>query len=69
MTTIRFIPLPGTPLAHTMPGAPDRETLHFLENLTLEKQELGRWKGRLTTLASMEMLPEYSGSILAQPSS
>ena len=64
-----FIPLPGTPLAHTVPGAPDRETLHFLENLTLEKQELGRWKGRLTTLASMEMLPEYSGSILAQPSS
>jgi hypothetical protein len=31
--------------------------LLFLENLTSERQELGRWKGRLKTLAAMEMLP------------
>jgi B12-binding domain/radical SAM domain protein len=52
-----FYPLPGTPLAHTVAGAPDPETLLFLERLTSEKLELGRWKGRLKTLAAMEMLP------------
>jgi radical SAM superfamily enzyme YgiQ (UPF0313 family) len=52
-----FYPLPGTPLAHTVAGAPDQETLLFLERLTSEKLELGRWKGRLKTLAAMEMLP------------
>jgi radical SAM superfamily enzyme YgiQ (UPF0313 family) len=52
-----FYPLPGTPLANTVAGAPDKETLLFLENLTLEKMELGRWKGRLKTLAAMESLP------------
>ncbi len=55
-----FYPLPGTPLAHTVAGAPDKETLLFLENLTLEKHELGRWKGRLKTLAAMESLPLLS---------
>jgi B12-binding domain/radical SAM domain protein len=52
-----FYPLPGTPLAHTIAGEPDPEVLLFLENLTSERQELGRWKGRLKTLAAMEMLP------------
>lgn len=52
-----FYPLPGTPLAHTVPGEPDPDVLRFLENLTVEKQETGRWKGRLKTLAAMEMLP------------
>ncbi len=55
-----FYPLPGTPLAHTVAGVPDKETLLFLENLTLEKHELGRWKGRLKTLAAMEMVPLVS---------
>jgi hypothetical protein len=40
-----------------MPGEPDPEVLRFLESLTVEKQETGRWKGRLKTLAAMEMLP------------
>ncbi len=56
-----FIPLPGTPLAHSVPGAPDAETLLFLERLTSGKQELGRWKGRLATLAAMEALPVVAG--------
>jgi B12-binding domain/radical SAM domain protein len=55
-----FYPLPGTPLAHTVAGEPAPEVLLFLENLTSERQELGRWKGRLKTLASMEMLPLVS---------
>lgn len=55
-----FYPLPGTPLAHTIAGEPDPQVLLFLENLTSERQELGRWKGRLKTLASMEMLPLIS---------
>jgi B12-binding domain/radical SAM domain protein len=55
-----FYPLPGTPLAHTIAGEPDPEVLLFLENLTSERQELGRWKGRLKTLAAMEMLPLVS---------
>jgi B12-binding domain/radical SAM domain protein len=56
-----FYPLPGTPLAHSVAGEPHPEVLLFLENLTSERQELGRWKGRLKTLASMEMLPLISG--------
>jgi B12-binding domain/radical SAM domain protein len=52
-----FYPLPGTPLAHTIAGEPDPDILLFLENLTSERHELGRWKGRLKTLAAMEMLP------------
>jgi hypothetical protein len=44
-------------LAHTVAGAPDPETLLFLERLTSEKLELGRWKGRLKTLDAMAMLP------------
>jgi B12-binding domain/radical SAM domain protein len=55
-----FYPLPGTPLARTVAGEPDPQVLLFLENLTSERQELGRWKGRLKTLASMEMLPLIS---------
>jgi radical SAM superfamily enzyme YgiQ (UPF0313 family) len=55
-----FYPLPGTPLARTIAGEPDPEVLRFLETLTSEKQELGRWKGRLKTLAAMEMLPLVS---------
>lgn len=55
-----FYPLPGTPLAHSVAGGPDPQVLLFLENLTSERQELGRWKGRLKTLASMEMLPLIS---------
>ncbi len=55
-----FYPLPGTPLAHSVAGEPDPQVLLFLENLTSERQELGRWKGRLKTLASMEMLPLIS---------
>lgn len=55
-----FYPLPGTPLAHTIAGEPDPEVLLFLENLTSERQELGRWKGRLKTLSAMEMLPLVS---------
>lgn len=49
-----FMPLPGTPLADTVPGAPDRETLLFLERLTSRDDELGRWKGRLKSLAAVE---------------
>jgi B12-binding domain/radical SAM domain protein len=52
-----FYPLPGTPLANTIAGSPDKETLRFLENLTQEKHELGRWKGRLKTLEAMQLLP------------
>ncbi len=52
-----FYPLPGTPLAHTVAGPPDPETLRFLENLTLQKYETGRWKGRLKTVDAMQMLP------------
>lgn len=55
-----FYPLPGTPLAHTIAGEPDPEVLLFLEKLTSERQELGRWKGRLKTLAAMERLPLVS---------
>lgn len=51
-----FYPLPGTPLANTVVGPPDPETLRFLENLTLEEHELGRWKGRLKTVDAMQML-------------
>jgi B12-binding domain/radical SAM domain protein len=53
-----FYPLPGTPLADTVAGAPDKETLRFLERLTLEKYESGRWKARLRTLAAMQALPQ-----------
>jgi B12-binding domain/radical SAM domain protein len=49
-----FMPLPGTPLANTLPGAPDQETLLFLERLTSDRHELGRWKGRLKSLAAVE---------------
>ncbi len=56
-----FIPLPSTPLANTVPGAPNEDTLLFLENLTSERLETGRWKGRLKTLAAMESLPLVSG--------
>lgn len=49
-----FMPLPGTPLANAKSGAPDQETLLFLERLTSDKQELGRWKGRLANLAAVE---------------
>ena len=49
-----FMPLPGTPLATSRPGAPDAETLLFLERLTSDRQELGRWKGRLANLAAVE---------------
>ncbi|MFQ5344317.1 MAG: TIGR04013 family B12-binding domain/radical SAM domain-containing protein, partial [Anaerolineae bacterium] len=49
-----FMPLPGTPLANSQPGAPDAETLLFLERLTSDRQELGRWKGRLANLAAVE---------------
>jgi B12-binding domain/radical SAM domain protein len=56
-----FYPLPGTPLAHTIAGPPDKETLLFLEKLTLEKHELGRWKGRLKTVEAMEMIPLMAG--------
>ena len=52
-----FYPLPGTPLANTIAGEPDPEVLLFLERLTSDKQELGRWKGRLKTLESMQMIP------------
>ena len=52
-----FYPLPGTPLAHTVAGSPDPETLRFLENLTLQKYETGRWKARLKTVDAMQMLP------------
>jgi len=52
-----FYPLPGTPLAQTVTGLPDKETLLFLEKLTLEKHELGRWKGRLKTVEAMEQIP------------
>jgi B12-binding domain/radical SAM domain protein len=52
-----FFPLPGTPLAHTAAGEPSQETLLFLENLTLNQQELGRWKSRLHMLASMQAVP------------
>jgi hypothetical protein len=56
-----FIPLPGTPLAHATPGAPDRETLLLLENLTSEGLEVGRWKGRLAALAAVN-----AGAVHAQ---
>jgi B12-binding domain/radical SAM domain protein len=56
-----FYPLPGTPLAHTVAGPPDKETLLFLEKLTLEKHELGRWKGRLKTVEAMEQIPLIAG--------
>lgn len=49
-----FYPLPGTPLARAIPGSPDKETLRLLERLTRQKQEIGRWKGRLKTLAAMQ---------------
>lgn len=49
-----FMPLPGTPLANSVMGVPDPEIIYFLENLTREKQELGRWKGRLNSVAAME---------------
>jgi B12-binding domain/radical SAM domain protein len=52
-----FYPLPGTPLARTIPGPPDEETLCFLEQLTREKHELGRWKGRLKTVEAMQTIP------------
>lgn len=52
-----FYPLPGTPLAHSVAGEPDRETLLFLERLTTDKHEMGRWKGRLKTLEAMQNLP------------
>ncbi len=52
-----FYPLPGTPLAHSVAGEPDAETLRFLEQLTLQKLETGRWKGRLKTVDAMQMLP------------
>lgn len=54
-----FYPLPGTPLANTVAGEPDPAVLRFLENLTSERQETGRWKDRLKTLAAMEMLPLF----------
>jgi len=56
-----FIPLPGTPLANTAPGAPSRETLRFLEDLTQGKQETGRWQGRLKTLAAVEAISLTTG--------
>lgn len=56
-----FYPLPGTPLADTVAGEPDAETLRFLEQLTSDKQEVGRWKGRLKTLAAMQSLPLAAG--------
>ncbi len=40
-----FIPLPGTPLANTVPGAPNEDTLLFLENLTSERLETAAGKG------------------------
>ena len=52
-----FYPLPGTPLAHSVAGEPDRDTLLFLERLTSDKHEMGRWKGRLKTLEAMQSLP------------
>lgn len=52
-----FYPLPGTPLAHTVAGPPDPETLRFLETLTLQKFETGRWKARLKTVDAMQLLP------------
>ena len=52
-----FYPLPGTPLAHTVAGPPDPKTLRFLETLTLQKYETGRWKARLKTVDAMQMLP------------
>jgi B12-binding domain/radical SAM domain protein len=54
-----FYPLPGTPLAHTVAGPPDQETLRFLENLTRHKYETGRWKGRLKTVELMQALPGF----------
>jgi B12-binding domain/radical SAM domain protein len=48
-----FMPLPGTPLADSVMGVPDPETILFLERLTSEKVELGRWKGRLDSIAAM----------------
>ncbi len=35
-----FYPLPGTPLANSLIGVPNKETLLFLEQLTTEKHEL-----------------------------
>jgi len=51
-----FYPLPGTPLADTVAGEPDAKTLRFLERLTSEKSESGRWRRRLDTLAAMRTL-------------
>jgi radical SAM superfamily enzyme YgiQ (UPF0313 family) len=51
-----FMPLPGTPLANSVMGVPDRETIRFLETLTSDKHELGRWKGRLHSIAQMEQV-------------
>jgi B12-binding domain/radical SAM domain protein len=57
-----FMPLPGTPLANSVMGAPDPEILLFLENLTTERHELGRWKGRLKSIAAMEeVIPVLAG--------
>jgi B12-binding domain/radical SAM domain protein len=56
-----FFPLPGTPLAHAAAGEPSKETLLFLENLTLNRQEVGRWKSRLQILTSMQAAPIISG--------
>ncbi len=55
-----FYPLPGTPLAQTVAGPPDPETLRFLESLTLQKFETGRWKARLKTVDAMRLLPVSS---------
>ncbi|MEM7032021.1 MAG: TIGR04013 family B12-binding domain/radical SAM domain-containing protein [Chloroflexota bacterium] len=49
-----FMPLPGTPLANSVIGIPDPETIYFLERMTSEKSELGRWKGRLKSIAAMQ---------------
>ena len=46
-----------TPKKTRKPAMPDRETLLFLERLTSDKHEMGRWKGRLKTLEAMQNLP------------
>jgi len=57
-----FMPLPGTPLANSVMGPPDPEIIAFLENLTSDKHELGRWKGRLHSIAAMEeVIPVLAG--------
>ena len=57
-----FMPLPGTPLANSVMGVPEPEVLFFLENLTSERHELGRWKGRLSSIAAMEeVIPVLAG--------